>query len=299
MAKMQRANLCRAIGSLIVTVPSVWYLAQPQIERLSGKRGSHAEHGHEGEEHGEHGEESEGGDEGSEENSEKGGVESDAENESGEDAQVKEDPKEDNEKADSDSSDSEEGQQDTPDTSDDESSANVPHEKEGGQNVEGVRFKGATSGGTKEGEQGDTRKHIPDAKGGNKLRIESHYGNKQGEATTSEQSPDNEDLVRLTGRISYVIMLSCSEALTRACRLLHQSHLGVLDSNQENSQDCRTQIRSIQRTLQTTPRRVRSLVVGQKPRKNKAQWTLEDPGFVPFIVASSVSVSETLADSVL
>ncbi len=94
-------------------------------------------------------------------------------------------------------------------------------------------------------------------------------------------------------------MLSCSEALTRACRLLHQSHPGVLDSNQENRQDCRTRIRSIQRTLQTTPRRVKSLVVGQKPRKNKAQWTLEDPGFVPFIVASFATASETIANSIL
>lgn len=198
--QMQRANLCRAVGSLIVTVPSVWYLAQPQIERLSGKKGSHGGHGHEGEEHEEHVEESESGEEGGEESGEKSGEEGgDVENEGediGDDVKGNEDSKGDKEEGDSDSSDSGGGQQDTPDTSDDEGSKNVPHELEDGQNVEGVRFKGAISGGTKEGEQGDTRKHIPDAKGGNKKRIESHYGNKQGEATTSEQSPDNEDLVR-------------------------------------------------------------------------------------------------------
>lgn len=192
--------MCRAVGSLVVTVPSVWYLAQPQIERLSGKKGSHGGHGHEGEEHGEHEEHvgnSESGEEGGEE---KGGDEGgDVENEGGdigEDVKGHEDPKGDLEEVDSDSSDSEGGQQDTPNTSDDEGSDNVPHQLEDGQNVKGVRFKGATSGGTKEGEQGDTRKHIPDAKGGNKKRIESHYGNKQGEATTSEQSSENEDLVR-------------------------------------------------------------------------------------------------------
>ena len=44
--------------------------------------------------------------------------------------------------------------------------------------MEGVQFKGAT----KDGAAGDTRKHIPDAKGGNKKRIESDYGVRQGAA---------------------------------------------------------------------------------------------------------------------
>lgn len=83
-----------------------------------------------------------------------------------------------------------EDQQDTPDTSDDEQPKNVAHETESGGNVEGVQFKGATSGGTRDGEQGDTRKHIPDAKGGNKKRIESHYGKRQGVAGDDDLEPD-------------------------------------------------------------------------------------------------------------
>jgi len=197
---MQQTDLCRAIGSLLVTVPSVWYLAQPQIERLSGKKSSHVKHGHGGEESQEHGEESEGGEEGGQESGENGGEEGgqeggDVENrgaDSGQDANGDEDSKEDKEGADSDSSDSGRENQTGPDTPNDKGSDNVPHVTEGGQNTEGVQFKGAT----KEGEQGDTRKHIPDAKGGSKKRIESDYGGKQGKATTSEQSPDNEDLVR-------------------------------------------------------------------------------------------------------
>ena len=81
------------------------------------------------------------------------------------------------------SSDSEgEDQKETPDTSDDEQPENVAHKTDSGANVEGVQFKGATSGGSREGEQGDTRLHIPDAKGGNKKRISSDYGNRQGVA---------------------------------------------------------------------------------------------------------------------
>lgn len=85
-----------------------------------------------------------------------------------------------------DSSSEGEDQQDTPDTSDDEQSENVAHEIDSGENVEGVQFKGATSG----GEQGDTRKHIPDPKGGNKKRIESEYGNRQGIASEEDQEKD-------------------------------------------------------------------------------------------------------------
>jgi len=89
-----------------------------------------------------------------------------------------------------DSGSEEEDQQDTPDTSDDEQPKNVAHETESGGSVEGVKFKGATSGGTRDGEQGDTRKHIPDAKGGNKKRIESHYGKRQGVAGDDNLEPD-------------------------------------------------------------------------------------------------------------
>lgn len=70
--------------------------------------------------------------------------------------------------------------QGSPETSGGEDPNAGAYEVDSGSNVEGVRFKGATSGGTREGEQGDTRKHIPDPKGFNKKRIQSHYAKDQG-----------------------------------------------------------------------------------------------------------------------
>ena len=81
-------------------------------------------------------------------------------------------------------------QKETPVTSDDEESQGAAHVTDSGENVEGVQFKGATSGGTRDGEQGDTRKHIPDAKGGNKKRIESDYGKRQGVAGEDHEVTD-------------------------------------------------------------------------------------------------------------
>ncbi|KAK3166731.1 hypothetical protein OEA41_009856 [Lepraria neglecta] len=156
----------RALGAIIVTIPSTWYLMQPQIERLDRPKGSGHGHGHEGEGHDEHGEESEGGDEGEEQESEE---------DKGED-----ESKEGGEGGKSDDSDR---------------SENGAKEVDSGKNVEGVQFKGATSGGTKDNnEQGDTRKHIPDAKGGNKKRIESDYAKRQGEAQKPEEDPSDKDL---------------------------------------------------------------------------------------------------------
>ena len=57
-----------------------------------------------------------------------------------------------------------------------------------GSKVEGVQFKGAT----REGGKGDTRKHIPDAKGGAKKRIESDQGNRQG-VISDETAKEYED----------------------------------------------------------------------------------------------------------
>lgn len=81
------------------------------------------------------------------------------------------------------------GEQDTPDTSDDESD-NISHEKGDESEVQSVRFKGPT----KDTPPGDTRKHIPDAKGANKKRIESDYGKPQGVAEGDDatvQEPGN------------------------------------------------------------------------------------------------------------
>lgn len=182
----------RALGAAIVTIPSTWYLMQPQIERWNRPKGSGHGHGHEGEGHDEHGEDSEGGEkgEGQESGEDKGEDESKEGGEGGDK---------------SDDSNSEGGQQDTPDTSDDEGSENSAKEVDSGKNVEDVQFKGATSGGTKDkNEQGDTRKHIPDAKGGNKKRIESDYAKGQGEAQKPEEDPSDKDLV-LCSDIDYTL----------------------------------------------------------------------------------------------
>ena len=159
---------------MAVTIPSVYYLMQPQIDRYQHpEKYGHGGHGSH-DEHDEHGEEA--GDEKSEDEGEGG-------------------EKEEGESEDSGSESEGEG---TPDTSDNEGSENTEYVKDSGEEVEGVQFKGATSGGTEDGQQGDTRKHIPDAKGYNKLRIESHYGGKQGEAQEPEQDPSNGDMVRIT-----------------------------------------------------------------------------------------------------
>ena len=175
----------RALGAAIVTIPSTWYLMQPQIKRWNRPKGSgHGGHGHDGEGNDEHGKESEG----REENEGQESAEDKGEDEK------KESGGQGDESEDSDSDDG--GQQDTPDTSEDEGSDNGTKVVDTGKNVEGVQFKGATSGGTKDNnEQGDTRKRIPDAKGGNKKRIESDYAKRQGEAQKSEQDPSNKDLV--------------------------------------------------------------------------------------------------------
>ena len=161
---------------------------QPQIERYQHpERHGHGGHGGHGghDEHDEHDEQGDGND-----SSEGEGVgeEKGKDQDEGSDEDSKESEKEDD-------SGSEGGESGSPNTSDDESPENTTYETEGGQNVEGVRFKGPTSGGTKDGEQGDTRKHIPDAKGANKKRIESHYGKTQGEAEDPEQDPKNKDMV--------------------------------------------------------------------------------------------------------
>ena len=186
----------RLIGSITVTVPTCYYLAQQTPKADHG----HSEHGHgHDEEH-----EKEGEDEHEEDSAESKTEDSEKPEESADDSSEestegskhadsgnqKQESSEENSGEESDgSSDGGEKQQDTPATSDDEGSENTAHEVGGGNDVEGVRFKGATKGGTKDGEQGDTRKHIPDAKGYNKKRIESDYGMKQGQV--ADESADD------------------------------------------------------------------------------------------------------------
>ena len=174
----------RAIGSAVVTIPACIYLLQGSPDSGHG-------HGDEGEEHAAEGHEEAG--EESDQPAEdkeplgidvvpdlrKGAADEDGEKTDEQNDEGGEEKTED--QSDGSSSDGED-KQETPDTSDDEEPKNVAHEVDSGKNVEGVQFKGATSGGTRDGEQGDTRKHIPDAKGGNKKRIESDYGKRQGVA---------------------------------------------------------------------------------------------------------------------
>ncbi|KAL9581260.1 MAG: hypothetical protein Q9212_004003 [Teloschistes hypoglaucus] len=185
-----------AIGAIVVTVPSAAYLIYPVYNKKGG-------HGHGGGGHGKH----EGGGEhgGSSEESHQSESEQKEGNQTAETASSDGDSNERGEDGGSAESDTsgptrpdhsvEDAGQGTPDTSSDEDPKAGSYELPSGSNVEGVRFKGATSGGTREGEQGDTRKHIPDAKGGAKHRIESHYAKELG--SLKEDDPGDSDKVSL------------------------------------------------------------------------------------------------------
>lgn len=153
----------RLIGAIAVTVPSCAFLLQPGPDKGHG----HHDSEHEGKSHEEGDATPEDGDDSEAEGEEKDETQS-SDDTSGSD--------EDEGKSEESSGEGEE-QQNTPDTSDDEEGENETQLKDGGGDVEGVRGKGAT----KEGKPGDTRKSYPDAKGGNKKRIESDYGKKQAE----------------------------------------------------------------------------------------------------------------------
>ena len=172
-----------------MTVPSVFYLIQPQLQSKKSHGHGHGNEGHD-EEHSEDGEpdeKNEGGDE--------GGSSEGKEEESGDQGDGEE--KADAGKSNGSGNDVEkEGGAKPAATPGDKGPAAEKHETEGGGNVEGVQFKGSTSGGTEDREQGDTRKHIPDAKGGSKKRIDSDYGKTLGEASEPEQDSESKDLVR-------------------------------------------------------------------------------------------------------
>ncbi|MCJ1308933.1 hypothetical protein MMC25_002588 [Agyrium rufum] len=142
----------------------------PKSEHGHGEHDEHDEHDDHGEEH----EESHDGEEGGEEKSET----SDEGTE-----------KVDSSAAESDKSDdSESDGRITPGASPEDTERVV----DSGKNVEGVQFKGATNA-TDDHTQDDTRKHVPDAKGGAKKRIESAYGNKLGEMSEEDQKADKGD----------------------------------------------------------------------------------------------------------
>jgi hypothetical protein len=174
-------------------VPSCAYLLQPSAKK--GHEHGHGDEGHgEHEEHEEHNEHEEPEEHEEQEEAPEGenAAEASSEGEGDHDSELKGDEapdkpvpqnagdhEKDNDSEGSEDSDGGEGEhQDTPDTSDDEFSKNVEHRTGPGGDVEGVQFKGAT----KDGGTGDIRKHIPDAKGGNKKKIESDAGMRQGVA---------------------------------------------------------------------------------------------------------------------
>ena len=85
---------------------------------------------------------------------------------------------------DGDDEDEDGGQGDTPETSDDE------EQKDGVGEVEGVQTTAPRSN------EGNTRQHIPDAKGYYKKRINSDNAKVAGKAQAEENMPDKGDLVR-------------------------------------------------------------------------------------------------------
>ena len=242
---------------------------QPQIERYQHPE-KHGHGGHGGHnEHDEHNEEDEGSGEGG---SSEGGESAEEKSVDQGEGSEEESKEGNNNEGESDDSGSDGEGKDTPDTSDDEGSENRTHEKEGGQNVEGVQFKGATSGGTREGEQGDTRKHIPDAKGFNKKRIESDYGRKQGEARESEQDPSNKDMV---SNAFYVAFSRNAVSLTRD-RLLHPNLQVTRQHNRENRKGSRILTPNTPPTLLIAPRRAPKAKGARTQRKTKEPWILKD-----------------------
>ena len=201
----------RAIGSFTVTAPAIYYLianapepiGDHDHEHIGGehKDGEHEEEGGSeesadasadgsgettGEESAENADEAGGSSEGSEAKSEDEGSKSQNDNAS--------------EGASEDSGESSE--QDTPDASVDEESKDTAKVVDSGSEVEGVQFKGAT----RHGEVGDTRKHIPDSKGGAKKRIESDYGKRQGEKEDEEPNPDGTPAVDPVGFLRFVFL---------------------------------------------------------------------------------------------
>ena len=235
------SNFLRAITSIGITIPAIYYLLQPQLNASNHGgghgHGGHDEHGAESHEEG-HSDESE--DSGEHKSSEPADAEEQGKDE-GQEGKKEDESTQDQAPSSEDSDDNSEGQP-TPPTSDDSDSdsdtevANTAHEKEGGANVPGVRFKGAMSGGTKEGEQGDTRKHIPDAKGFNKKRIESHSAIRLGEADQEHQSADNQDLVSLRSSgipfspqdLPHHHHGPCYTRVSSSLLLFHASHPNIL-----------------------------------------------------------------------
>ncbi|MCJ1319598.1 hypothetical protein MMC15_004934 [Xylographa vitiligo] len=189
-----KSDLPWLAGAIAVTVPSCWYLLQEGPAKPSHHEPGNDE-SHEDFEAARKGTDSADGDEDEGKDGEKVGDEGEKSEDGGESSDESEIAKsgsgdDDGEKSDESPPSGTEGEkQGSSDPSGNQDPENTVHETEAGEDVEGVRGKGAT----KDGPAGDTRKHIPDAKGYNKKRIESDYGKAQSPDRSEETEPDKGD----------------------------------------------------------------------------------------------------------
>ena len=163
----------RGLVATAVTVPGAYYLLQPGADAHHGDEHEHGKEGHE-EEPAEEAEEA------PKEESDGGEQKSDDGDQEGKEEQ-KDEPKasESEDKGDTDTSGSDGNETQDAEASDGDDGANK--NEEGGEDQgnksgpEGVRFKGSTNQGDEDNEMGHERKIVPDAKGGNKKRLNSGY----------------------------------------------------------------------------------------------------------------------------
>ena len=165
-------------------MPAIWYLIANAPEPIGDHHGD-GEHGGKTQEDYEKSLDEAAGNSGSNTEDHEGenatqaehAIEEGGEKAEGDDTQSKDEEASESDKSSDSASDSTDvTEHDAPETSKEEEPKDTPREVDSGSKVEGVQFKGAT----RHGEVGDTRKHIPDAKGGAKKRIESDYGMRQG-----------------------------------------------------------------------------------------------------------------------
>ncbi|KAF2233386.1 hypothetical protein EV356DRAFT_503718 [Viridothelium virens] len=170
-------DLTWGLGAAAVTIPGAWYLLQPGANGHHGDDHSHAKEEHE-EEHEEETEEapkSEG--DGEEQNGDDGEQQREEEQKDEPKDKPKVSESEGKGVTDLSDSDSDELQNTKVADENDNTSKHETHvlEQDTKGTPEGVRFKGKTSQGDEDNEMTDVRKHVPDAKGGAKKRIDSGY----------------------------------------------------------------------------------------------------------------------------
>ncbi|KAF2083996.1 hypothetical protein K490DRAFT_69256 [Saccharata proteae CBS 121410] len=177
-AKKASGDMPWLIGSIAFTVPALWYLLRPGESSHHGHAEHHEEHHEEKEEEPQEEPQEESKEEIKEESKDESKDDSQDEPKSQEKGKISETEGKEQVNQSGDRKEMEKPQnQGTPEgeapTKDEEHVVDTPEHK---GSVEGVRFKGSTNQGGDDHSAPDTRKHIPDAKGGSKKRIESGYG---------------------------------------------------------------------------------------------------------------------------